>query len=256
VSITPDLLVDSYLAWIKRTVRAELLEDNITELTTPFLDRHNDYLQVYAEQQSPDRYLLTDDGYIIAELKSSGVEKRGPRREELLAELVSGYGVKIHGSELQTEATSKNLGQRVHNLIQAMLSVDDMFVLSQPNVSSIFLEDVAKFFDERDIRYTPRAKFAGKSGFDHLVDFVIPRSRQAPERIVQVVNSPRRNRIVPLLFAVDDTRAARGRSSEYYAVINDTKESLSSEVVHALEEYSVKAQPWSRRDELVEALVT
>jgi hypothetical protein len=256
VSITPDLLVESYLTWIKRAVRAELLEDNITELTTPFLDRHNDYLQIYAEQQSSDLYLLTDDGYIITELKSSGVEKRGPRREELLTELVSGYGVTINGSELQTEATSKNLGQRVHNLIQAMLSVDDMFVLSQPNVSSIFLDDVAKFFNDRDVRYTPRAKFAGKSGFDHLVDFVIPRSRQAPERIVQVVNSPRRNRITSLLFTVDDTRAARGRDTEYYAVINDTKESLSSEIVHALEEYSVKPKPWSRRDELVDALVT
>jgi len=249
-----DTILDSYLSWIKNEVSAQLLEGAVTELTTPFLDRHNDHLQIYAEQESPDIYLLTDDGYIISELKSSGVERRGRRREELLNQILSGYGVTIEGTELQTRATGRDLGQRVHNLIQAMLSVDDMFILAQPTVSSVFLEDVAKFLDDRDIRYISRAKFSGKSGFDHLVDFVVPRSRVAPERVVQVVNTPRRDRVANLLFAVNDIRPTRGQGTDYYAIVNDEKQGLNQEITHALREYEVTAYPWSRRDELAVAL--
>ena len=250
-----NLLVDAYISWLRSNVSAESLEQGVTELTTPFLDRHNDYLQVYVERQG-DIYLLSDDGYILGELKSIGVESRGSRREQLLAELISGYGVTINGSELQTKASDSELGQRVHNMVQAMLSVDDMFVLAQPTVNNIFVEDVAKFFDDRDIRYTPRAKFSGKSGLDHLVDFVVPKSRKSPERIVSVVNTPRRDRVSNLLFAVNDTRAVRGLDTIYYALVNDARQGVSAEILRALDEYSVKAQLWSRRELLVDELVT
>jgi hypothetical protein len=249
-----NLLVDSYLSWIRATVSAERLGDDVTELTTPFLDRHNDHLQVYAESKGSDLFLLTDDGYILAELKSSGVERRGHRREELLTRILSSYGVAIQDSELQATASRRDLGQRLHNLIQAMLSLDDMFILSHENVGSVFFEDVAKFLDDRDVRYIPSTKFAGKSGLDHLMDFVIPKSRQAPERVVQVLNSARRDRVQNLLFTINDTRSARGQDTAYYALLNDKKKTVSAEIMRAFAEYSVRALPWSRREEVAEAL--
>jgi hypothetical protein len=249
-----DLLVESYLSWIRDHISGKSLNESISELTTPFLDRHNDFIHVYAEKQAPGRFLLTDDGYIIAELRSSGVESRGSRREELIHRLITGYGVSLEGGELQTVATLDDLGQRLHNLVQAMLSVDDMFVLAQPTVQGLFIEDVAKFLDDRDIRYTPQAKFSGKSGLDHLMDFVIPKSRRAPERIVQVVNSPRRDRVENLLFAINDTRDTRGADTQFYALINDTKRGVAADIVEAFTRYSVTAHSWSHRDEIVEAL--
>lgn len=91
------LLAESYVSWLRNSVSAEVLDGDVTELTTPFVDRHNDHLQVYAERQDGDVFVLTDDGYTISELKSSGVENRGRRRETLMSELVSGYGVIISG---------------------------------------------------------------------------------------------------------------------------------------------------------------
>jgi Domain of unknown function DUF1828/Domain of unknown function DUF1829 len=249
------LLVESYLSWIRNTVTAEVLENGATELTTPFLDRYNDHLQIYAERRSPDIILLTDDGYILAELKSSGVEKRGQHRAELFAQLLSGYGVSVSGNELQVEATEHDLGRCVHNLVQAMLSLDDMFVLAQPRVEPIFVEDVAKFLDDHEVRYSPRVKFAGKSGLDHLVDFVIPKSRQAPERMLKVVNAPRRDRVESLLFAANDMRAVRGKDVQYVAIVNDTRREVSPEVLNALRAYEVIAQPWSHRGQFVGQLV-
>lgn len=198
--------------------------------------------------------MLTDDGYIVSELKTSAAETRGHRREEIFRELLAGHGVTLQGKELQAEASTKNLGQKVHNLIQAMLSLDDMFVLAHPTVQKIFLEDVAIFLEEQDIRYTPRVKFAGKSGLDHLVDFVIPKSREAPERVVQVLNFPRRDRVESMLFSISDTRAARGQEVSYYAIINDTRGEVPAEVLNAFSEYSVQACPWSHREQLVRSL--
>lgn len=248
------LLVESYLQWVKTEISAQVLKDGVTQLTTPFIDRHNDHIQIYAEPRGPDLYLLTDDGYIITELKSSAVETRGSRREEIFHQLLVGHGVVLRDKELQAEATTANLGQRVHNLIQAMLSLDDMFVLAQPTVQKIFLQDVAEFLDEKDVRYTSRIKLAGKSGLDHLVDFVIPKSRKAPERVVQVLNSPRRDRVESILFSINDTQLARGQEVSYYAIINDSRNKVPPEVLNAFSEYSVQAYPWSHREELVQTL--
>jgi hypothetical protein len=254
MSIPTDTFVESYLEWLKTSLNALALDDDVTELTTPFLDRHNDYLQIYAERAGEDLYLLTDDGYIVAELKSAGVETRGSRREETIRELLTGHGVSLKGNELQVEATQSNLGQRAHSLVQAMLSLDDMFVLAQPRVATVFLEDVASFLDAHYVRYSPHVKFAGKSGLDHLINFVIPRSQSAPERIVQVVNNPRRDRIESLLFAATDIRAARGHEVAYYAMLNDSRRSVSPEVVNALAAYEIKAERWSTRDQVIESL--
>ncbi len=35
---------------------------------------------------------------------------------------------------------------------------------------------VVTWLDVHDVRYTPKVKFTGKTGFDHLFDFVIPKS--------------------------------------------------------------------------------
>lgn len=250
-----ELLVSSYLSWIRNDVEANPLDDVVTELTTPFVDRHNDHLQVYAERRSPDAFLLTDDGYVLSELKSIGVETHGSRREEIIRELLVGHGVRLEGRELQTDATTANLGQRIHNLVQAMLSVDDMFVLGQPAVRSVFLEEVAQFLSDRDIRHVKAAKFAGRSGLDHLVSFVIPRSKVAPERFVQVLNTPRRDQVGNLLFAVNDTKSARPvGTTDYYAIVNDVRKKVSTEILYAFEAYEVKVRLWSRRDEIVDEL--
>ena len=59
-------------------------------------------------------------------------------------------------------------------------------------VASLFYEDVVAWLDLHDVRYTPKVKFTGKTGYDHLFDFVIPKSRRQPERIVgnRVESSP------------------------------------------------------------------
>ena len=63
-------LMDQYIEWLrgKTTLRQV---DNWVEITTPYLDRHNDYLQIYAMRKNGS-YVLTDDGYILGDLEQSG----------------------------------------------------------------------------------------------------------------------------------------------------------------------------------------
>ena len=59
-------LMSQYVDWLRSKTILRQVDDWI-EITTPYLDRHNDYLQIYARRQNGS-YILTDDGYILGEL--------------------------------------------------------------------------------------------------------------------------------------------------------------------------------------------
>ena len=191
-------LVDAYVEWLRRGVSAESVGD-ACELTTPFLDRHNDHIQVYAIRKN-GKIVLSDDGYILSDLRTSGLELTTPKRKAVLETALRGFGIQHDGNRLFIEASPHNLGQRVHSLVQAMLAVNDMFVMAQPRVATFFWEDVRSFLDEHRVRYSPRVKLAGRTGYDHAIDFLIPRSPDAPERLVQAINAPNRSTIGGYLF--------------------------------------------------------
>lgn len=245
-------LIDAYLEWLRKGLTVEHL-DRSCELTTPFLDRHNDHLQIYASNEN-GKIILSDDGYILADLRTSGLEIVTPKRKAVLQSILNGFGVKTDGNRLFVETSSRNLGHKMHSLIQAMLSINDMFVMAQPRVASFFWEDVRNYLDQHDVRYSPRVKIAGRSGYDHAVDFLIPKSRMRPERILQAINSPDKNTISSYLFILEDTHEVRGEESEAYAFLNDKHRIIGSDVIDALEAYKVVPALWSQREKYVEAL--
>ncbi len=245
-------LIDSYIEWLRKGLSIESLE-NACELTTPFLDRHNDHLQIYALRRNGN-ILLSDDGYILSDLRTSGLDVSTPKRKVVLETMLRGFGVRVDGKQLVLEASEKNLGQRIHSLIQAMLAVNDMFVMAQPRVASFFWEDVKGFFDEHEIRYSSRVKLTGHTGFDHAIDFLIPHSKSRPERIVQAINAPNRNTISAYLFSLNDTREAREQQPEAYAFLNDQDRQIGGDVREALESYEVKPAFWSHREQYISDL--
>ncbi len=161
---------------------------------------------------------------------------------------VNGFGVRLEDNTLQVQASADNFALRKHSLIQTMLAVNDMFYLAVPRVTSLFHEDVVAWLDLRDIRHTPKVKFCGKSGYDHLFDFVIPRSRQAPERIVRAINRPSRQTAQNAAFAWHDTKAVRAPEDRAYAILNDSDRPVSQQMVAAIRSYGVTAVAWSDRE--------
>jgi len=245
-------LLDQYIAWLKDKTALRQIKDCI-EITTPYLDRHNDYIQIYVRRENGS-YILTDDGYTIEDLKRSGCELESKKRKDLLTMTLNGFGAKLEENALVIHASSENFPLRKHNLLQAMLAVNDLFYLAVPMVASLFLEDVTSWLNLNDIRYTPKIKFTGKSGYDHLFDFVIPASRKQPERILQTINRPSRETAQRVAFSWIDTKEVRPDNSRAYAFLNDSEHVPSASVIDALKNYDVNPVLWSRRNEVSEEL--
>ncbi|MDA8010583.1 MAG: DUF1829 domain-containing protein, partial [Alphaproteobacteria bacterium] len=100
-----------------------------------------------------------------------------------------------------------------------------------------------------DIRYSPRVKISGRSGYDHAIDFVIPKSKNRPERFIKTINTPTKNSIVPCLFALEEAKAARENGTLAYAFLNDSANVVPGDVAVALRQYEVHAVAWSSRME-------
>ena len=162
--------------------------------------------------------------------------------------------MKLNQEALQIHATAVTFPLRKHNLIQAMLAVNDLFYLAKPIVESLFFEDVVAWLDGNDVRYTPKVKFTGTSGFDHLFDFVIPKSRKQSERIVQAINRPTRDSAESFIYAWSDTREVRPSDSRAYAVLNDIDQTISGSVMDAFRNYQIRPVPWTQRVDVVAEL--
>lgn len=245
-------LLDDYLAWLRDRTQLRQI-DQWVEITTPYIDRHNDYIQIYA-QKSNGGYILTDDGYTIADLEQTGCKLNSPKRQDLLMMTLNGFGVQRVDNRLEVHASHDNFALRKHNLVQALLAVNDMFYLAVPVVASLFYEDVVAWLDVHEVRYTPKVKFTGKTGYDHLFDFVIPKSRKQPERIVQAINRPNRDTAQTVAFAWLDTKEVRSPDSRAYAILNDSEQEISTAVTDALRNYDVQPIPWRKRDQVLDEL--
>ncbi len=245
-------LLDQYLAWLKDKTSLRQVKDWI-EITTPYLDRHNDYMQIYVKRENGS-FVITDDGYTIEDLRMSGCELESKKRKDLLNMTLNGFGVKLINDELVVHASPDTFALRKHNLVQAMLAINDLFYLAVPMVASLFLEDVTSWLELSEIRYTPKVKFTGKSGYDHLFDFVIPASKKQPERILQTINRPSRETAQVVAFSWIDTKEVRPANSRAYAFLNDSEHAPTASVLDALRNYDVSPVLWGRREEVREEL--
>lgn len=250
-----DVLIENYFKWLKDNTSTKLINDTWSEITTPYLDRHNDCLQIYAKKED-DKIILTDDGYIIDDLESSGCFLDSPRRIEILNTTIRGFGVTCDNNQLIVNTSVDNFPQKKHDLIQAMLAVNDLFYLSKPQIQNLFLDDVVSWFDENDIRYVQKAKFTGKSGFDNMFDFSIPKSKKYSERLVQTITNPTKDNSLNLVFKWLDTKDERPTESVLYALLNDTDKAITSQVNEAFSNYGINVMPWSEKENFKELLAS
>lgn len=246
-------LVDNYQKWVRdRTVIRQIKD--WAEITTPFLDRHNDHIQIFIKQEN-NEFLLTDDGYTIDDLEMSGCSLTTPTRQKLLKTTLNGFGIELGSDKsLQIHATENNFPMRKHNLVQAILAVNDLFFTAQTNVINLFTEDVAAWLELVKVRFVPKVKFTGISGFDHLFDFVIPRSSLQPERLIRTINSFNREQAENFAFAWHDTHESRPASSTAYAFINDNEKTITASTIEGLRAYNIKPIMWSTRDKFKQDL--
>lgn len=149
-------LLDEYLAWLRdKTVLRQI--DDWVEITTPYMDRHNDRIQIYAKRHNSG-FVLTDDGYTISDLQDCGCKRR-----DLLQTTLNGFGVQLVDSRLEVHASNDNFASRKHNLVQAMLAVNAMLYLAAPAVGIAATVPALAEITESTIAKTDRGN-AGHAG--------------------------------------------------------------------------------------------
>ena len=242
-------LVEQYSEWLKQKFIVTEI-DGICEIITPFVDRHNDFLQIYVKKDG-NKLIITDDGYTISDLKLSGFDITTEKRKQVMDSILNGFSARLQGDEIIIEANAENFPKKKHYIIQAMLAVNDMFVMASSMVTNVFKEYVEIFLRLHEIRFTPSVKFTGKSGYNQSFDFVIPGSQKRPERIIKVVNRPDRQSITMLMFSWEDTKEVRPVKSTTYGILNDTEFKINPDIESALHQYGIEPVPWSKRDEYV-----
>jgi hypothetical protein len=249
---TANSLIENYHAWLRSKTELRQLQDSATvAVSTPFLDRHNDCIEVYLSRQGTG-FMLSDDGDTIADLAMCGMSfDRSRKRQELLHATLNGFGVRLDDSGAITASASsaEDFPAKKHNLVQAILAVNDMFYMAEPVVMKVFLEDVAEWLNENKIRTVSGIKFPGISGYDHHFDFVIPASDQQPERVLKAISWPNRDAAQMMAFSWQDVQRMRPNNARAVAILNDRERSPKNDVFNALRQYDIEALPWSKRTE-------
>ena len=115
-----DELVASYVEWLKQRVTVTNLDEGC-ETTAPFLDRHNDYLQIYV-RQAGDKIELSDAGYVLTDLSLAWLDLGSPRRREMLSTILRGFGVTESEGRLTIDATKRDFPAKKHALVDRFLN--------------------------------------------------------------------------------------------------------------------------------------
>lgn len=240
-------MINDYTNWLNSGFTAVQVGEYY-ELTTPYLDRYNDHMQIYVKQESNGSYLLTDDGDIITSLASSGVSvSRSPKRKKMLEHIARNFGVSINGEALEIRATQSTYPQKKHMLLQAMMTVDDMFIAEPNNVQNFFAEDVGVFLDSNDIFYSRDFSLVGKTGSIYVYDYHIQRTKSKPERFCKAINRVNESSRNLALFNWLDTKEQRIDESQLILFLNDEKQIKDSDL-DAFHSYDVNCILWSERD--------
>lgn len=118
-------LMEQYFQWLKDKTVLTQIDKNCVQVTTPFLDRHNDCLQFYIRKEEADGFLLSDDGYVIQDFVSSGCSLDN-EKEKLLQITLANFGVQLDGQTLVLKASADNFALKKHNLLKAMLVLSNL----------------------------------------------------------------------------------------------------------------------------------
>lgn len=148
------------------------------------------------------------------------------------------------------------LKKSIHNFLQALLSINDMYVLAQNRISTLFFEEVANFFDALDIRYTQNINLEGQTHLTHKFDFLITKSKIHKERLIKILNTPKKENLQSNLFAFLDLPLQRQQTTDKIIIFNDQNTNITDSLLKAPQELGIKTIEWSKKKDASSYLVS
>lgn len=244
-------LVKDYHTWLKdNTVIQEIKNSDWTMIGTPFIGAFNDLIDIYVKIEN-DSVHITDGGDTLNNLDLLGYNLTTSKKRRFIADsILMNYGVGIENNELIIKTNLRKFPQSKHNFITAILELNDLYVLSKPNVTSIFKEDVKEYLDSLNIVYTQDFISRGKIGIEFVFDFQI--ARKNDEVVIKSFNKLNRANLSSFLFSWNDIKPSRekltGKTLKSIAVINDIDNYLKEDYLKAFEYAESNTILWSAKN--------
>lgn len=174
--------------------------------------------------------------------------KANSRRKTMLDRIIKNFSLSLDGNSIMTTATVSNFPQKKHQLVQAMLSIDDMFELNSENVKNFFVEDIETFFNSNDVFYSRDFSLLGKTGSIYTYEFHFQRTRNRPERFCKAINKLNESKRNLTIFNWIDTQEKRNNEGELIVMLND-ENMVNSTDIDAFKNYAIKPVCFSQRQE-------
>lgn len=243
--------VDNYYNWLRE--KTFIQKDTNTDwflINTPFVGAFNDTIEIYA-QKNGNHLKLSDNGETMSNLELQGLHIQGSkRRRAILDTILINYGLKTENDELTIEANVDNFSQSKHNFLSAIIEINDLYVLSNHNIASIFKEDVRNYLDSHDIIYTPDFISKGTTGLEFNFDFQIAKKNK--EIVIKSFNTVNKSNLPTFLFAWDDIKPVREKITKKnvnaIAIINNIDKEVRTEFLDALKAKNADYILWSERE--------
>ena len=126
-----NMVCEKITNWYKESVICAP-NDGYMEVTTPFLNSHNDLITIYVIKEG-NGFLLTDDGETIG-----GMEDYGYKVEwDFLERIARMTGCYLYNYEIRVKATENELGFKVNQLANAIMRISSMELAGNFNVKGI-----------------------------------------------------------------------------------------------------------------------
>ena len=221
---------------------------------------NSDEVVIYAIPKPNNFIRLTDDGWTVDNLESQGIYiHRSQKREKLLETQLKTYGINLIDDELTISVDINDFPIAKHRLLQAILFVNDMFMLSNNNTKNIFIEDMDKYFLDNNIRVLKNASFVGESGLTHKFDYSIPGlGKKIPDKLIKILSGGNNDVFVKSIVTdVEQTKAVLdNKNTVFYTFINDQKNNekveIRSDILNLLNNSDIHPILYSDRESVVE----
>lgn len=248
-----DTHIDDYYTWLRS--KTFIQKDDDKEwfvISTPFLGAFNDTIEIYAKKEKT-KLILSDNGDTLSNLELQGFHlQSSKRRKDIVETILLNYGIQLLDGELVIQTKIEHFSEAKHNILSAIIEVNNLYVLTKTSLASNFKEEVRKFLDQKELEYTPNFISKGITGLEFSFDFQITRSNK--EILIKSFNTIKRSDISSFLFSWEDVKPVREQSTQKevnaIVIINDSNRDIKEEYLDALKTKNVDFILWSNRNSL------
>lgn len=201
-------------------------------ISLPFIDNDQDLINIYLKQNNQsDDLLLTDLGITINNLDNLGIQynRKGTLANRLFEGALKLFNVTKSSDDcLEINSSMATLAHDLNDLIQCILSLNDLEYLVEGEGDSRLLQKAKAYFQKSGILYTTDLSIASAEKITAHFDFSIPGTK-LPERLIQVMDDDKSLNHAKR-FNYDVKMISKERQARYILLVNEKAVSLLKQV--------------------------